>query len=256
MRKNIIYILSGLLLLTASCNKDYFTFDDDARIQFGPELSRIYQTSFNLADTLKPYTFYYEPASVTQDTVWFDIYAIGGTSSVDRPFSLAQVMVPDTNNAVAGTHYKAFTDATVASQYAIKAGQVHTRVPVVLLRDNSLTQKQYILRIVVEENNHFKTGSSNLTWRVVSFSDKLTQPAAWNASATQYYWGKYSSVKHAFMIDQTGERWDNDFMTEMMTDYSLLTYWRAKLKSLLIDYNVANPGSPLTDEVGDLVVFP
>jgi hypothetical protein len=256
MRKQIIFILSGLVLLTASCEREYFTYSDASRIQFGPELSRIYQTTFNLADTLKPYTFFYEPSGVTQDTVWFDIYAIGGISGSDRPFKLVQEIVPDTINAVAGTHYKAFTDPSIAGEYVIKAGTVHKRVPIVMFRDISLKEKPYLLKFMVEENQHFRVGNSALIWRKLIFSDRLSQPARWDASGTQYYWGKYSFVKHAFMIEQTGERWDQDFLEGIMTDFSLLTYWRAKLKSLLIDYNIANPGNPLTDEAGDLVVFP
>jgi hypothetical protein len=252
-----ILTIAMLTALLAACKKDqYYLYNDTARLQFGPAADRIYTTSFEMADTVKPYTFYYEPAAVMEDTVYFDIYAIGGVSGKDRPFTLEQVILEGAENAVPGVHYKPFSDPALKDLYVIKAGKVHDSVPVILLRDPSLKNKSVQLQIQVKANEHFQPGEARKLWRRVDFTDMLSQPAAWNASAVQYYWGKYSRVKHSFMIEQTGEKWDQEFLTEVNTDYALLTFWRLKLRTLLTDYNNAHPGEPLTDETGETVVFP
>lgn len=241
----------------ASCKKDqYYLYNDVARLQFGPDPARIYQTSYNLADTLKPYTFYYEDATVKEDTVFFDIYAIGGTSKIDRTFTLAQEQLPNALNATSGTHYVPFTDPRVSKFYVIKANTVHTKVPVILLRDASLKTTTPKLKFKVVADANFQVGEINNLWRKVEFTDRLSQPAAWNASFTQYYFGKYSVVKHQFMINTTGDKWDQTFIEAVYADLSLLQYYIAVVKAALIDYNNAHPGNPLKDENGELVILP
>lgn len=249
-------MMVGLLSVYA-CKKDqYYLYNDAARIQFGPEIARIYTASYNLADTLKPFTFYYEAPSVTMDTVFFDIYAIGGVKKEDRSFTLEQVQVPNVTNAVAGKHYVAFNDPKATKNFIIKAGTVHTRVPILLLRDASLKTSTCILKFNVVPDKNFLSGEINNLWRKIEFTDRLSQPAAWNATFTQYYLGKYSTVKHQFMIQSTGEKWDQDFISIISPDYALLQYWLGALKINLIDYNSKNPGNPLRDENGELVIFP
>lgn len=256
--KILKYILIAMVVLAvASCKKDqYYLFNDVARIQFGPDASRIYTASFNLADTLKPFTFYYEQASVKEDTVLFDIYAIGGVTKTDRSFTLKQEQVPNVNNAVAGTHYVAFTDPRVSKFYTIKAGTVHAFVPVIVLRDASLKSSTAVLKFNVVADGNFQLGEPKNLWRKVQITDRLSQPASWNASFSQYYFGKYSTVKHAFMIQVTSQKWDEAFIATTSSDYALLQYYIGVVKTALIDYNKNHPGSPLTDESGELVVIP
>jgi hypothetical protein len=256
-KANYLYLAIGLFLLANSCQQDkYFLYNDVARLQFGPELTRIYQPSYNMADTTKSSTFFYSPASVIQDTVKFDVYAIGGTSTKDRFITLEQEQVPGATNAVAGLHYKAFNDPSLASVYRIRAGQVHEFLPVVILRDPSLKTTTVTLKFKVVANADFQPGEPTNLWRKVVFTDRLSQPAKWDAYATQYYFGKYSVVKHKFMIESTGQKWDQDFIVTIFTDMAFLNYWKGDLKAMLIDYNKAHPGSPLTDEFGEIVLFP
>jgi hypothetical protein len=250
--KTTKYIWAFIAVLAlASCKKDqYYLYNDIARIQFGPEPSRIYTPSYNLVDTLKPYTFYYEDATVKEDTVFFDIYAIGGTAKNDRSFTLQQEQLPNTLNAVAGTHYVAFSDARVSKHYTIKAGTVHARVPVIVLRDPSLKTATPVLKFKVTDDTNFKIGEVSNIWRKVLITDRLSQPPAWTG------FGTYSVVKHKFMIDVTGEKWDQDFFLFVRADFGLQGYYVAVVKTALIDYNLAHPGNPLKDENGELVVIP
>jgi len=240
-----------------SCKQDqYYLYNDVGRLQFGPEPSRIYTTQYDLADTLKPYTFYYEDPTVTQDTIYFDIYAIGGTKNTDRTFTLEQEQIPNTLNAVAGTHFIAFNDPKVSKFYTIKAGTIHTKVPIIVLRDVSLKTTTPKLKFKVAINDNFQLGEQNKLWRKIEITDRLSQPAQWTTSFSQYYFGKYSVIKHSFLIETTNEKWDNDFITNLYAVGGLLSYYQTVAKTALIDYNNAHPGNPLTDENGDIVVFP
>lgn len=256
-RWKYFFVLTLLTSVFSACRQDqYYLFNDEARLQFGPDPSRIYQTSYNLADTLKPYTFYYEGEEVLQDTVFFDIYAIGGTTPSDRSFTLEQEILPSVENAVPNQHYKAFDNPEVSRHYVIKANQVHAAVPIVVLRNPSLKETTVSLKLKIIADDNFLEGERSNLWRKVVLTDRLSQPAAWNASAVQYYYGKYSVTKHAFMIEATGEKWDQEFMSGLTSDYALLQYWIGVLKIALVNYNNANPDTPLTDEFEELVVFP
>lgn len=259
--KNNKYIRPVLVLLLiagifSACKKDRFlVYNDVSRIQFGPEPNRIYTTSFDYADTLKMQTFYYYDNSKIEDTVYFDIYAIGGTRNVDRSFTLMQEQIEGAVNAEPGKHYVAFNDPRASKNYVIKAGTVHTRVPIILLRDNSLKTVTPELKIVIKEDENFQLGEIDKTWRKLEFTDRLSQPDAWDATMTRYYFGNYSITKHSFMITVTGEKWDNDMFSALKSDLSLLNFYKAVLQTALIDYNKAHPGNPLTDELGEPVTF-
>nr|WP_295876513.1 DUF4843 domain-containing protein [uncultured Chitinophaga sp.] len=254
MKHPIIFTL--LIALLAACKKDRYTlYDDAALLQFGPVPEQIYIASYEMRDTLKPFTFYYEPATVTQDTVFFDIYALGGISDKDRAFTLEQVTLPNEENAVPGVHFKPFSDPSLQAAYVIKAGAVHALVPVVVLRDASLKTQSVKLQLQIKSNDQFRPGETRKLWRRVELTDMLSRPPVWDAGATRSYWGEYSVVKHAFMIAQTQQKWDQEFMTAIALDNASLTFWRLKLKTLLLEYNKAHPGEPLSDENGE-VVFP
>lgn len=256
--KTLKYIIvAAVILIMAACKQDeYYLYDDVARIQFGPDKTRIYQQNYDLADTSKLYSFFYEDQTVKEDTVFFDIYAIGGTTKNDRSFTLEQVQVVNALNAEPGKHYVAFNDPRATKNFVIKAGTVHTSVPIILLRDPSLKTTTPILKFEVAADDNFKLGELSKIWRKIEFTDRLSQPGAWNASFTQYYFGAYSTVKHQFMIDVTGEKWDQEFTEGASADYGLLQYYIAVVKAALIDYNNAHPGNPLKDENDQLIVMP
>jgi len=253
MKKNKYFMVALLLLTWAACKKeDYKMFTDVARIQFGPDVTRIYQTSFNLADTTKDFTFVYNDPTNKQDTVWFDIYAIGGISTKDRIFKLQQVAdSTGALNAVPGVDYKAFTDASVNSKYVIKAGERNTLVPIVLLRSATLKTATVTLIIKVAANDDFQLGETTNIWRKVTSTDRLSKPTNWSSA-----FGTYSVVKHQFMINATGKKWDQAFFAAMLSDYTLMLYYTNVCKTALINYNNANLSNPLRDETGALVVFP
>ena len=244
------YILLLLAVSAAACRNEHtFPYQDVARLQFGIN-------NEGLQDTVKYFSFYYEEDALERDTIYFNIFAMGGITDQDRSYSLEQVMLEGEENAVEGIHYMSFADPALKNLYIIKAGEVRASVPVILLRDASLKDKSVKLQFRIKADARFQPGETRFLWRRLEFTDRLSRPQAWDAFAERYYWGKYSFVKHDFMIKQTGEAWDQAFMNSLKLDVSKTLFWMDKLKALLTDYNTAHPTAPLKDENGNLISIP
>lgn len=241
-----LYIPALCLVFLSACKQEnYLLFSDIARIQFD-----------TYSDTLRRHTFYYDDPSVTEDTVFFTIYAVGGIRNTDRSFALEQEQVPGLLNAEPGKHYVAFDDLRATRNYMIKAGVVSAQVPIILLRDASLRSTTPILKFRIKPNEDFQLAEINMTWRKVEFTDRLSQPTSWDAWMVANALGKYSVTKHAFMIETTDQRWDAEFITQLRSDEAIRKYYQNMLKTAQINYEKEHPGNPLRDETGELVVFP
>lgn len=259
MKKIINSMALLTLLLLAACKKDvYQIYTNGDKAQFGPEYSRFYRSGSEFEDTSKSFTFVYEADDIIEDTVFFDIYAIGGISNKDRSYTLKQMMVPGMNNAVPDKDYIGFDKPVTINNFVIKADSIHAAVPVILLRDAALKDTSVVLKFQIVANRDFQLGDSAFLWRKVTFSDALIRPAAWDAAMSKYYFGDYSKVKHQFMIDSTGQKWDQNFILELRSIFETarLFYWTDVIKIKLINYNNAHTGNPLKDENEQLVIFP
>lgn len=231
----------------SSCEKDLEVYDTKTcwlNFYFDVDNSE----DMYAADSLKiktSYSFVYAGEGTTQDTVWVEVETMGFLSGQDRPFELEQV---DTtaNMAVPGKHYVAFTDPSMAKYYVIPANKARTRVPVVVLNDESLKDTSVYLKIKVKENEYFKRGYNGFATRVIEITDRLAEPANWTKpypgtwfdSYFYYYFGYYGRVKHQFMIDHTGQKWDDAYIDQLMKgDLTYLSYLVQKLQSELDAYN-------------------
>ncbi|MGB3103452.1 MULTISPECIES: DUF4843 domain-containing protein [Sphingobacterium] len=255
MKQTISFNILGLLLISIfnSCKKDqYYIFNDISRLQFGPPVSALKLNEYT--DSLKSETFYYSSQNVKQDTIYFDIYTIGETSKKDRSFKIQQDLLPGVENAIPGKHFVAFDDPAIVNLYVIRSDSVHARVPIVVLRDAELKNKTVNLGIAITPNENFAIGEPTKSWRKLQFTDRLSQPNAWTASFSTYYLGAYSVRKHQFMIEVTGQKWDQDFIANLPLDQ--ISYYKSVLGMALIDYNKEHPNAPLRAENGDLITFP
>lgn len=251
MRKTFhILMLVVVAVLTAACEKDLPVYDDPTcRINF------YYPTctsteKFDSTLTRTPYSFVYAGAAVTTDTIWVEVETMGFTSDKDRPVSLEQL---DTTAcmAVPGKHYVAFDDPSMASYYVIPAGKARATLPIVVLRDASLKDTSVVLKFTFRENEYFHHGYPVFQTRVITITDRLSEPSAWNK---QYYydpshpsWGTYSfanyfgaygPVKHQFLIDQNGKAWDDDYITSLMEgDSNYLNYLMQEMQKALAKLN-------------------
>ena len=261
MKKQIILsfiVAAGL----ASCEKDLemyseptcrlnFYYDIDETGDYKPEMGR------------SAYSFVYGDPNRILDTVWVEVESMGFVSDKDRAISLEQADSAGVENAVAGKHYVAFNDPQLAQLYVMPAGKARTKLPIVMLRDVSLKEKTVVLRYRIKPNENFVNGYNQYIERSLTFTDQLSEPSKWTY---QYpygdkwtvsfadYFGDYGLVKHQFLIGETGDKWDDEYIDKLMTgDSSYLEYMMRKMARRLREVNAERAAQgldPLTEADG------
>ena len=221
--KQLINILIGCLFLfgMSSCEKDLPVYETpDCWLNF------VYYSSYDgsvlgteeVTDEMRyaSYSFVYVGEEVEVDTVWFEISTMGFVSDEDRPLELEQIQTGK-NDAKADVHYVAFTNEELkAKYYMIPARKTGTKIPIVVKKDPSLNSGDVILQFTFKDNGYFKPGYDGLTTRTLSISSKLTKPSVWEESYCDYTFGLYGPEKHRLMIEWTGEKWDDEYIKELM----------------------------------------
>lgn len=273
--KRFICCIAVCLVLASGCKKaESLMYSDINRIQ--------------LADTSAlSATFIYEGPAVTKDTVYIEVNTIGSPADHDRPVKLVQVPEhtytlvrdPVTNQvtdtlveempfkAVPGVHFISIDDKSVQPLMVVKAGEVKARLPIVLLRDASLKDNSYRLRVELAANDAFGLGETKARARTVIFSDRLERFYSWrfdNGTAPAFYtFGKYSTGKHQFMIDVLGEVIDENWYKAAQVAGALTHYanlFKQELQRFNADpANIASGKAPVreTDSPNSAVVsFP
>ena len=161
--------------------------------------------------------------------------------------------------AVAGVHYESLGEK---NELILPANQNVLKLNVIIKREDTGLRKnarKLVLRLLPSDD--FQTGEVNKLVKNITISDKLERPTRWKDNSYYYklYLGNWSEVKHRFMINATGEKWDNDciklYIKAGPTAEGL--YLLKKIKKELEKYN-ADPANnpPLMDENGHEVVFP
>lgn len=247
--KKYICIIGLLLAVVVSCKKaDYLLYNNGARIQ--------------QADTSAlNYSFIYEPGSVVRDTIYIRVNTIGGITDKDRPVKLVQVPEydytyvrdPVTNQitdtiaterpfkAVAGKQYVAFDDPAIASLMVVKANRAIDSLPIILLRDATLKDNTYRLRVRLDSSAAFSLGESKAIERTIVFSDRLERFYSWrfdNGTAPAFYsFGKYSTGKHQFMYDVLKVNIDETWY-QAISLIQAQTHYKNLFKDALAAFNV------------------
>jgi len=198
-----------------------------------------YNTYDSKEITTKTSTFYYLDANKTTDTVWFRMKTVGGIPIKSSAIKFMAFKDPSTAplypDAVAGVHYVPFDDPSIAKLMKIEAGQYEVNIPVVLKRDPSLKTATYQLKFKIVPSDDLSPSSTYHNEASITISDALSQPSNWYA--TGFFLGNYQTVKHAFMIDHSGERWDAAFITTVTADANLSTYYKYKFIKELKELN-------------------
>ena len=263
MMKTYFYIICVVFALV-SCEKDLETFHEtDSWVNWFFN----YEEDHYIFDENTPktaYSFAYAGGSVQTDTLWFDVQTTGFVADHDRAIELVQVQDNTSSiiNAQAGVHYVAFNDDAVKTYYVAPAGKPRFSVPIIVKRDASLKQNDVVLKVTFRENSEFKVGYSDFSTRTITISDRLTRPSLWdpNGGLCNYYFGKYGPVKHQFLIDTTGEKWDDEYIKSLTTgDTGYTSYLSQLLARKLADLNAerATRGEgPLAEADGTLVSIP
>jgi len=211
-----LYYLLGItaIALFLSCEKELEVYQAGARLSF------YYAAA---SDTLVSYSFVYGPSTTTQDTVWLEMETIGELSATNRSISVEQVST-GINDALPHVHYVAFDDASLQNAYMMPAGRSRTRIPIVLKRDASLQSKRMTLLVQIKHNEIFPLSYSSRDQVKIVFSDLLEKPTNWNATFVNpngtilviFPLGEWGAVKHRFLIEQTGEKWDYDYIHDVL----------------------------------------
>ncbi len=244
----------GFLAVAAlsSCEKDLPLYSDpQARLNFNYD---------NRGDSLMNYSFIYKKA-LTRDTVWVKVHTLGFVSDKDRAFELKQTPSGQLD-AVAGKHYVDFSDPVYKPWMVIKAGEITARVPIIVLKDASLTEQNYCLRVEVKDNGTFVPGYKELSYKLITLSNRLTKPDSWSY-LMDYIFGQYGPVKHQFMIDHSSARWDEEYLQQLgvanyTADQSYLRFLTGKFQKLLNAENAQRKAQglpPLSEADGTLVIF-
>ena len=262
--------LVGIVMVCSmicSCSEEYMSFEGTDRIQFKTKTEEVY-------------TFAYYPESIQKDTLQIELISVGEVTDYPRTVRFEQVTkewkytydeeepekVVDSTYvdmefpAVAGVHYESLGEK---NELILPANQNVLKLNVIVKREDAGLRKnarKLVLRLLPSDD--FQTGEVNKLVKNITISDKLERPTRWKDNSYYYklYLGNWSEVKHRFMIDITGQKWDNDFLVYIIGNYdtySLRDYYLAKIKKALAEYN-ADPKNnpPLKDENGKEVVFP
>ncbi|HEY9550967.1 MAG TPA: DUF4843 domain-containing protein [Prevotella sp.] len=251
--RNCLYIL-GLLagILLSSCEQKLPLYEDNqARLSF------LYA---NRADSLASYSFVYNK-QLTQDTVWFTVNTIGFIATEDRPLELTQIPTGQ-DDAVPGKHYLAFNTPSLAPFYTIKSGSTSARIPIVVLKDPSLNEKDFRIRVEIKNNGIFMPGYTEFSYKLLTISNRLVKPSNWQG-LMNYIFGNYGTVKHQFMIDNSDKKWDEEYLYELgvhnySADQGFLQFWANKFQKLLNEFNAQQQQQgkqPLSEADGTLVQF-
>ncbi len=212
MKRMYDTLLAGMLLaapLFVSCEKDL-------SINPNPE-SRMAFVYKNTEDSLVSNSFAYYEDDVVIDTVWLDVMLYGTLEDYDRPIALEQVTTGE-NDAVPGKHYVAFDDAQLATYYKLPANQLETKLPIVLLRDASLKEENYTLKITFKPNEYFGQSVKERASRSVLIADQLVRPNNWDGTM-EWFFGEYGTEKHFFLIQTFGGNWDDAYIEEEILAY-------------------------------------
>lgn len=252
--KTYIRVIVGLLLFVpvlTSCEKDL-----SANVEARGRLNFVYE-DYLVKDSVASFSFSYGPATTLIDTVWLGVRTMGIPAEYDRPFSLQQLST-GSDDAQPGVHYVPFDDPELVSKYYyIPAKAIEVQIPIVLKRDASLKEKNYILRVGFKPNESFDYGSKEFSFKRIIIADQLVKPKNWN-SYCKHFFGEYGPVKHQFMIDVSGEKWDDEYVDSVIgmylsLDQNYLFYLAQKMYRALQEYNETH--DKLCEEGGIPVEF-
>ena len=246
------------LFFATSCEEKLKTWSGEDRINFSAP---------SLNDTLIFQTFVLESPDATQLTVWLDVGTEGFVYNFPRTVTIRQVPSYEGNDAAPGVHYVAFDDTQTKQHLIIPAGTAAARIPIILLRDSSLTTEQKALRIELVENNYFLlTANRHRQHRTIVFTDRFIMPQIWNEPGrVREFFGTYGQAKHRFMVETTGMAFDdewfaNNFWWQLATlrwvpnDETYVHFLQHLLQRRLNERNEL-VGTPLKEDDGTIVDF-
>lgn len=210
--------------------------------------------------------FYYMPSSVTRDTVWVRLQALGNMPSTDchirlRAYHNTTVSsLQELDDAESGVHFVPFDDPEMQKLLVFHANKLTDSVPVILLRDASLKKVGRRLTLRIESTEEVSAAdlrpdsAMDHATVVIYTADCLTQPTKWDM---YFFLGGYGQIKHDFIIRHSGKKWDDNFISSLTSSEQV--YYLYKFRNELTIENEErkkNGLPPLAEEDGTAVTFP
>lgn len=262
--KNILFGVLAIVAYT-SCQQNLDTYDTpECRLNFlyydyyGKTVLTLEQIKaksegYNVSN----YSFFYEGLP-ERDTLWFKVGTMGFLSDTDRPIALEQIMLSDTiENAQPGVHFVPFDDPEIAHFYRVPAHADTVSIPVILINDPSLANKEVVLGFGFVDNGVFQPGYDLCSSRSIRYTAAATRPNAWSDD----FFGTYGPVKHQLMMEWTGEKWDNEYILRIWNeDYAYVEYMNQWFHYKLEEENAKRLADPAIGDIyreanGDPIVI-
>lgn len=269
MKKLLTSVLaSWLFTMLCGCTADLKSYSGENWVRFTDNIEDVY-------------SFAYYSKAKTTDTVKVIVMTVGDVVDHPRKVRIEQVRQAwkykyaddDANKIIdstytdmeypaePGTHFEILN----ATNNEVVVPEKENRVVLKILvkRDDKDLQKHARqLHLKLLPTADFGVASPTFELKKILISDKLEKPSKWSTKNyfCNLYLGEWSEVKHRFMINVTGRKWDDEFINYYIresNDRPLRDFYLQKIKKALEEYN-ANPKNnpPLKDENGNIVVFP
>lgn len=183
-----LYVVIILCCWLMSCSKD-------AVDEYG-EVNYVYlanDSTSTLEVTPIEYSFAFHPGA-DKDTVPLLIKLIGKLSDQDR----AVTLTVDASQTTALPD-----DYQLPVPLVLRAGHALDTIALVLHNSDRLKTEKFKLRLVLNENEHFRLGPPANRYIDITFSDMIARPGWWVEVETNFL-GPYSDTKYRLFIEATG----------------------------------------------------
>lgn len=227
------WLLSSGYLFTSCNQEEIMLYQQEAGLSFWGMASG----DFSFFDSPGTSSYTYEVRVLTS----------GDSTNYDRHFTAA-IVENDTNYITTARpeQYKLL-------EGTIPAGQFEGILPVELLYTPDMDDSTFVLCLKLLPSKDFPLGGFNERYFELSVTNKLIKPSNWGNLA--FYLGDaFSSNWYQFILDVIGMRYipypsakDGDTPWE----YNEMLAYVGKIKSELLNYNLAHPDNPLRHEDGD-----
>ena len=267
MKKIKTLLLVGLLSITlGSCEKnEIFYFDLNEQ----PALNIWFGTMSNAATSTGDITTdsvvhnYFFQHNGTKDTIIFHARLVGGVpADHDRTFTL---------EATSGNLTRANVEI---GNFVLRQGQHQASFPIVFDKPAGgigfTTDGEVLMLKLKEPNEHFKAGFAERRYLHVVVRNATARPDNWDVAYNAFsqrlstYFGVYSDVKHAFVVQTIGRPLNFNVTPSAQGNVPGMDnlpnfqaeFYRDMMRHALKTYNDANPTNPMRDENNDLITFP
>lgn len=263
----IVFFLCVMPVLLAACGKDNIPSGYEGKPGLFLNVYNLEDDkngAFFIRDDSAHYRFAYSPANTAEVTVLVAVQLLGAPAGKDRTFKL--VISPAESTALPSEYQ-------LPDSFVLPADKSVTNIPVVLKRSDRLTASEICITLhlistpeFMIDSDKFQTAGERTSFRIF-WSDILTKPVWWGANSALQSIGKYSRVKHRFILDAlriTPFELENFLTIDPVTGRILAVNNSSLVTTLsnpvfflkfLDTYNAANPGNPLRNEFGEEIGF-